>query len=184
MRPVKNRVAHRCRDEHGFTLTELLIATILAMVVLGAGVTLFTASIRNQPRATTQAGAIQEVRTVMERIIRELRQGSSVVSASPSHVAMITYAPSAACAAGSPCRVTYACSSATCTRTEANPDGGAATAPVQVISGMSGGDVFTYTPATEARPASVGVSLGLPARDGSNAITLNDAATLRNQASP
>jgi Tfp pilus assembly protein PilW len=179
-----DRLAQRCRGQDGFTLTELLMATVLAMVVLGAGVTVFTASIRNQPKATTQASAIQETRTVMERMIRELRQGSSVVSASPSQLAFITYAPSATCEDGSPCRVTYACSGGTCTRTEANPDGAAPGAPVQVIAGVSSGEVFTYVPPTETVPASVGVSLALPARDGSNAITLEDAATLRNQGSP
>jgi Tfp pilus assembly protein PilW len=183
MRTVRNRLAHRCRADDGFTLTELLLATVLAMVVLGAGVTVFTASIRNQPKATNQASAIQEVRTVMERMIRELRQGSSVVSASPAQLAIITYAASATCEDGTPCRVTYACSG-TCTRTEANPDGTGASAPVQVISGLSGGEVFTYVPPTETVPASVGVRLALPTQDGSNAITLTDAATLRNQASP
>jgi Tfp pilus assembly protein PilW len=184
MRTARNRLVHRCRADAGFTLTELLLATVLAMVVLGAGVTMFTASIRNQPKATTQASAIQEVRTVMERMIRELRQGSSVVSASPSQLAMITYAATATCGDGTPCRVTYTCSGGTCTRTEANPDGTGASAPVQVISGLSGGEVFTYVPPTETVPASVGVRLALPAQGGSNAITLNDAATLRNQASP
>src|SRR4029078_5120338 len=77
------------------------------------------------------------------------------------------------------CRVTYSCSGATCTRTEAKPDGTSPGPAVQVVSGLSSSNVFAYTAPTSTAPAYVGVTLAFPAKDGSDAITLADGAALR-----
>ena len=172
----------RIRDEEGFTLVEVLVATVLSMIVIGAAVTVFTVSLASQARVRTQSAGIQEARTVMEQMTRELRQGSSVPSASASQLSVITYVHDTTCGTTTPvCRVTYSCTSAgTCSRTVSAPDGSSPGSPVQLISGLSGNNVFAYTPPTSDAPASVGVTLTIPASDGSNAITLTDAATLRN----
>ncbi len=171
------------RDERGFTLVELLVAMVLGFVVIGGGVMMFTAGIRSQPRVDTQAAAIQQARTSMERMIRELRQGSSVPTANGSTLAVVTYVRDATCGATTPmCRVTYTCAAGTCTRAVAHPDGTSPGPAVRVVQGISNSTaVFAYTPPTATTGASVGVTLAFAGEDGSNAITLSDAATLRNE---
>ena len=70
----------------GFTLVEMLLATVLSMIVIGGAVMAFTASIRSQPQIDAQAHAIAQARTTMERIVRELRQGSTISNASTSQL--------------------------------------------------------------------------------------------------
>jgi prepilin-type N-terminal cleavage/methylation domain-containing protein len=175
-------------EDRGFTLPELLVATVLALLVIGAAVTAFTSTIQSQPRVNSQAAAIQQARVTMERIIRELRQGSSVPSASTSQLSVVTYVHSATCGGAASntaisCRVTYSCSSGTCTRTEANPDGTSPGSSVQVVSGLSSSNVFSYAPPSSTAPAFVGVTLALPAKGGTDAITLSDGSALRNPGS-
>jgi len=175
-------------EERGFTLPELLLATVLGLLVIGAAVTAFTSAIQSQPRINSQAAAIQQARTMMERVTRELRQGSSVPSASASQLSIVTYVHSATCggAASSSsisCKVTYSCSAGACSRTEARPDGTSPGAAVQVVSGLSSTNVFSYTAPTATAPAYVGVTLAFPAKGGTDAINLTDGAALRNPGS-
>jgi prepilin-type N-terminal cleavage/methylation domain-containing protein len=174
------------READGFTLVELLVATVLALVVIGGAVMAFTASIRSQPRIDSQAHAIEQARTTMERLVRELRQGSSVSSASASQLSVVTYVDSTcggtATPAATQCRVTYSCSGGACTRSLAKPDGSSPTTPTQVVSGLSSNSVFSYSPSAAAA-AYVGVTLAIPAQTGHNAITLSDGAALRNRIS-
>jgi hypothetical protein len=51
---------------------------------------------------------------------------------------------------------------------------------VQVVSGLSSDNVFSYTPPTSTAPASVGVTLSFAAQGPNQGITLSDAAALRN----
>jgi|SRR5215211_7220155 len=179
----------RGKHEAGFTLVELLIAGVLGLVVVGAAVTVFTASIRSEPGISSRAAQIQQARTTMERLTRELRQGSGVATASPSQLSMNTYVNSATCG-GDPsamaieCRVTYSCSADDCTRTEAQPADGSAPGPaVLAISGLSSSDVFSYSPdATD--PSYVAIRLEYPAETGDDAITLTDGVALRNRSGP
>ena len=53
---------------------------------------------------------------------------------------------------------------------------------MQVVSGLSSNNVFSYTPPTSTAPAYVGVTLAFPAKGGTDAITLSDGAALRNPA--
>jgi prepilin-type N-terminal cleavage/methylation domain-containing protein len=169
----------------GFTLPELLVALLLGLVVIGAGVTVVTASLNNQPRLTSRTDRIQEARTTMERITRELRQGSSVTAATSSQLTLLTYVHRSSCGGGVArssivCRVTYTCTAGTCTRTEAQPNGSSPGPAVQVVSGLSNGIVFVYTPPASSAPAYVTVTLSFPAQGGDDAITLGDGAALRN----
>jgi Tfp pilus assembly protein PilW len=184
MPTVRSSSREILRETGGFTLVEMLVATVLSMIVIGGAVMAFTASIRSQPRIDSQANAIQQARTTMERLVRELRQGSSVSNASASQLSIVTYVDStcsgAAASTATQCRVTYACSSGTCTRRLAKPDGSSPTSAVRVVSGLSSSTVFSYSPSAAAA-AYVGVTLSFPAQDGNNAITLTDGAALRNR---
>src|SRR3954452_11055671 len=172
----------------GFTLPELLIATVIGLVVIGGAVGVMTAGVSSQPRLGSQAASIQQARTTMERITRELRQGSSVPTATASQLSIVTYVKSATCggAAASTaiaCRVTYTCSSGACSRTVARPDGTAPGPAATVVSGLSSTNVFSYTPPTSTTPPSVGVTLSLGSQGANHGITLSDAAVLRNPGS-
>jgi len=175
------------RDE-GFTLTELLVAMTIGVVVLGAGVLMFTAAISSQPKASARAAKVQQARTTSERIVRELRQGSGVPTATSAQLSILTYVHSAVCGGSYainsiPCRVTYTCTAGTCTRVEAQPDGTNPGAASQVVSGLSNSIFFSYSPNSSA-PNWVGITLEFPADGGDDAITIEDGAALRNPASP
>ena len=172
-------------EADGFTLPELLIATVLGLIVIGAAVGAMTVGVNSQPRLNSQAASVEQARTTMERITRELRQGSSVPTATASQLSIVTYVNSATCggtAATSAiaCRATYTCAAGACSRTEAKPDGTAPGPAVQVVSGLSSTNVFSYTPPTSTAPASVGVTLSFAAQGPNQGITLSDAAALRN----
>lgn len=161
-------------------MVELLIATAMGLVVIGGAVSIFVSGVRSEPRTSSKVAAIQQGRTAMERIVRELRQGIEVPSASPSQLSVVTYVDEATCGGSPastaiPCRVTYSCSAGACTRAVADPDGSSPGSPVQVVTGLSDTNVFTYT-----APDYVGVRLAFEAREAADPVTLSDGAFLRN----
>ena len=185
MRRVWKAAATLRREERGFTLIELLIATSLGLVVIGGALTMFVGAIRSQPRDTSKIAAMQQARTTVDRITRELRQGLEVVttpSPTTSRLEIVTYVKAATCggAAAStsiPCRVTYACSGTTCTRVVAQPNGSAPGPAATVASGLASTNVFSYSPST-ADPGYVGVSFAVTG--SGQPFTLRDGVTLRN----
>jgi len=186
MRRIADRVRALGRSERGYTLIELLVATAISMIVLGGAVTVFIGAVRSEPRTASKVGAIQEGRVAAERITRELRQGSSVSGQSASGLSFLTFVPEFSCGSSPAtdskeiCRVTYACESAQCTRTVAEPDGGSPGSPVLVVSELSSDEVFSYEPEeAEAEPRHVGVSFSFETREG-GPVVVADGATLRN----
>ena len=185
---MRHRSRDMLRESAGFTLVEMLVAAALSMIVIGGAVMVFTAGLHSQPRITTKSDAIQQGRVTMERLVRELRQGSGIVpGTTPSafSLSFVTYVDNA-CDGGSAssameCSVTYTCGSpaGTCTRQVAQPDGSSPGPAVRVVSGLSNTDVFSYSPDAIA-PTYVGVKLAFPSSDGANAITLSDGAAFRN----
>jgi Tfp pilus assembly protein PilW len=184
VRPVLTRLIRRVRDESGFTLAELLSASVLGLIVIGAATLIFMVGVRDQPRLTARDAQIQQARFTMEQIVRELRQGSTVYTATSSQLAFLTYVKSATCGGAKattaiPCRVTYTCTSGTCTRTERNPDGSGTSTATTVVTGLSSSSVFTYSPSSTA-PTYVNATMTFPTPTGASAITIDDGAALRN----
>lgn len=175
-------------NEHGFTLPELLVALVLGLLVLGTGVMVFSASVRTQPGLQERGGSVQQARTSTERLIREVRQGSEVLVADSHQLSLLTYVDSVICGGTSgstaiQCRVTYTCTAGSCTRVEALPNGSSPGPAETVVTGLSGGDVFEYSPSPPSEPTNVNVTFSFPApAPGDDAITVEDGATLRNAA--
>lgn len=173
--------------EGGYSLPELLVAAAIGLIVIGAGMVLLSTVVRSQPQTGERAGQVQQGRTMIERITRELRQAESVATATASNLEMVTYVDSASCGGPSApaaivCRVSYDCVGATCSRTERNPDGSGSAAPVQIVAGIRTPSVFGYQPATN--PSHVSVTLEFADDDGEETITLSDGAAPRNWFDP
>jgi Tfp pilus assembly protein PilW len=184
----RQALATRLRAEGGYSFVELLVAAVLGLIACGVGVMLLTASVNTQPEVSERAGEIQRARSVMEQITREVRQGSHVFSGSATQLTLITYVDKASCGGESAtsaiqCRVEYSCEAGACTRTERNPNGSGTAAGVQVVSGLSSSDVFSYSP-TATDPDYIGLTMAFPASGDEDAITLKDGVTLRNIAAP
>jgi type IV pilus assembly protein PilW len=167
-------------EQSGLTLVELLVASMLGLLVVGAGLSIFIGAVRSEPRTSSKVAAIQQARFTVDRIVRELRQGWDA-TASPSQLSMTTYVKAVSCngpVAGTaiPCKVTYTCAGEACTRVVAQPDGSAPGPAVQVAGGLASANVFSPAPLTE--PTYVGVTFAF-ATDG-EPFTLGDGAALRN----
>lgn len=179
----------RFADERGFTLVELLTVMITLIIVLLAGLAMFEFAQRTQPRISERNDAIQTAQIEIERVVRDLRQSYSVVSAAPTALTVLTYDNKASCAGSDPgasrqCRVTYACGAGTCTRTAAEADGSVPGPPRTLISGLASDSVFSYAPSASS-PTTVYVRFEMapdandPADD---LITLEEGVTMRNVA--
>lgn len=184
MKPIPTSLT----EDHGYTLTELLLtatALIGLLAVMGAGITTIA---RNQVRVADRSAQIQEGRAMIERITRELREGSGVQNPTPSGLSFLTYVRRQECGGSEPpasddtaaiqCRVTYACTDGACTRTEARPDGFEPGPTVRLVEGLRSSAIFTYVPADN--PGYVTVTLEYPGQNGDETVTLSDGATLRN----
>jgi Tfp pilus assembly protein PilW len=185
---INKRLRVRARGEAGMSLPEMLIAATIGLVVVGGAVAAFAVSAKSQPRVSDRAGDIQHARSTIEQLTRELRQGSTVTSASATQLSIVTYVDKATC--GGPtagtaiqCQVDYTCTAGACTRVERNPDGSGGSAPVQVVSGLESANVFTYSPSASA-PTFVGVELTFPAEGDDDSISLGDGVALRNYVAP
>lgn len=179
--------------EAGFTLVELLVAMSIGLIVLAGVVMLLTSVLRSQPENEERTAQIQDARVVLERAVRELRQGKAVEGAAgtPTQIIVDAYTRSG-CNGGPPtaqavlCRVTYACAesggSASCTRR-------AGTGPATtVVTGLASADVFSYgsTSAPQCNLTTIGLpslvclTLTYPGEDGGETVTVEDSAYLRN----
>ena len=184
MRARFDRIRQRLAAEEGFTLIELLTSTMVGLLVVGISATVLVTAVRSQPGLNARDNAISSARTTTERLVRELRQGGTVYTATPTQLSFLTYVHSPTCASASgssasiQCRVTYTCSgSGTCTRQQANPDGTSPGAATTIVSGLSSGNVFSYLPDPSV-PTYIGATFVFPGQNGHDAITVSDGAAL------
>jgi Tfp pilus assembly protein PilW len=174
--------------EAGLTLVELLVAASMSVILVGAATAMLISAVRDQPKLSKKNQNITTARYVLERMTRELRNGSTVYTATGSEVSFKTRVRHSSCGGAVEeepsvpaieCRVTYRCTTSECTRTETAPEvetGGTATT---VVSGLDSSDVFNYEPNSE-EPSYVGITLHIanPAGEGGN-LTVTDGAGLR-----
>jgi type II secretory pathway pseudopilin PulG len=182
-RRLRRRVAALAREDSGWTLIELLVAAVIGLALIGSATFVFAASIQSQPRTASRGADIEQARLAMERLTRELRQAWDVPTATSSQISVLTYVQKATCGGASattalPCRVTYTCTTTACSRVEANPDGTGPGPAAQVVSGITGPAVFSYSPDTTT-PTFIGVNMVFPSDHGDDAITLSDGIAMR-----
>jgi type II secretory pathway pseudopilin PulG len=184
--------SHRARElghhQSGFTLIELMMAIFLLMAVLAIALPVVVQSLQTEPRISNRAARISEARVLVERVARELRQGSVVETATTSTISFRTLVRRTVCGGGTLptastpailCRVTYTCTGGICMRLEQNSDGTGGGAPARMVEGLLSNAVFTYLPnATD--PTYVEVRFEMPADNGNDSITLEDGIDLRN----
>lgn len=183
------RALHRARSESGVTLVELLVASAMGVVVMGAVASLVISAVRDQPKISKQAQNITTARWVLERMTREIRNGIAIKGegeSTASRLSFESYVRHSTCggttmlpSTSAPiiCRVTFECSTSACSRIESAPNTSAGT-PRPIFSGIDSSQVFTYVP--EKQPTYVKVTLRLPNPSGPGALTVSSGASLRN----
>lgn len=67
----------RLREEHGFTLPELLIAMVMFVIILGATLSIFDASGHLSSANARQSDSIEESRVAIDQVTRQLRNLAS-----------------------------------------------------------------------------------------------------------
>ena len=168
------------------TLIEMLIASAMGILLMGAVGTMVVSVMRTQPEVSGRSENVSTARWVLERLTREIRNGVAVDEATASKVSFRTMvrrtecggAPPTGTAPATECQVTYACASTSCTRTETAPGVMSGGTPSLIFKGIDDPNVFTYSPAVE--PTYIGVTLRLPNPEGPANLTVTDGASLRN----
>jgi len=172
--------------EAGMTLVEMLVAAAMSVVIVGGAGTMLISSVRNQPKLTKRSQDVANVRWILERMTREIRNGVVVDRAAPSEVSFKTRVRHTVCGGAvamgpqepsRECEVTYRCSTTSCSRIEALPGVYEGTA-ARMFSGINSSNVFNYSP-DEEHPTFIGVTLTLPNAGGTGNLTVSDGAALR-----
>jgi pilin/secretion family protein with methylation motif len=196
------RIARLLRDQRGLSLVELMVATTMTLMVLGAASILMIMGLRTQPAISDQSFDIQQGRAFEDRFTRELRASYEIEPNPPptsSTLSFDTYVRSTTCGGAPqanpgvpaiPCRVTYTCTAGACYRAEAPPSTGGG-AVVKQVSGLDGSvGVFGTDPtASPAPPGSplpnspgyITIHLAFPANGSTAPIALDDGVDLRNR---
>ena len=191
---VRRRFASADR-EAGLTLIELLVAAAMSVILVGAACAMLISAVRSQPKLSKKSQNVSTARYVLERMTREIREGIVVYSATGSKVEFKTRVRRSACGGGveedpaSPaieCRVTYECTTTTCSRRETEPEAlGGTGAPTTVVTGLASDKVFNYEYGSGAEegagPSYIGITLHIANPEGNGDLTITDGAGLRIQ---
>jgi len=183
---LRKRLA-RADSEAGMTLVELLVAASMSVVLVGAAGSMVISAVQQQPELSERSRNVATARYVLERMTREIRNGIAIYDHTDSQVSFLASVRRTACGAGVEeednkpairCRITYVCTTTTCSRRETSleqPDSGPLT---PIVSGLASSQVFNYGP-DEIEPTYIGVTLNIPNPEGSGTLTVSDGASLR-----
>lgn len=184
-----SRLRSRFGDRQaGLTLVELLVASAMSVIIVGAACMMLISAVRDQPKLSQKDQSITTARYVLERMTREIRNGTLIYRAAPSELAMRTQVRHTTCGSATQlknasepsreCRVTFRCTPTECTRTETEPSVSTGGTPTTVIGGLDSGEVFNYEP-TYQEPNYVGVTLHIANPEGEGDLAVSDGAGLR-----
>jgi len=148
------RRRERTMDD-GFTLTELLVSIGLFSVVSAMVTTAAVTGLHQQTQVANRSDALAAMRTVLQRIDRDIRTTYPLLSASPTQIVLRDVQPSVTRV------VTYAVSGTTLTKSETETTASGATTtvgPTAVLTNLTTSAVFSFAPVTGyAAPAGSGV---------------------------
>lgn len=199
MRALRGR-AHQLRSEAGMTLIEMLVALVMGLIVVGGATTLMISAVRKQPEQQKQAQSISTARYELERMTREIRNGTSVTSATASSVSFVARMRRTVCGGGVPtssstpsiqCQVVYSCSTTSCSRTEREVGKTIGGTTTTIVTGIESAEVFCFVPSANADPTEcgpeksgtaptyIGVTLRVPNPSERGNLTVSDGASLR-----
>ncbi len=199
MRRALRRREGALDGEAGLTLIEMLVAAAMSVVLVGAATSMLISAVRDQPQLSKKAQNVTAARWQLERVVREIRDGVDVTTATPERVSFVARVRRTECggevladpeAPAIECQITYTCTTASCARVEADKEvfAGAATT---AITGIDDAEVFCFVPSanedqTECGPAQegtkptyIGVNLKVPNPSGTGMLTISDGASLR-----
>jgi len=197
---VRRRMAG-AESEAGLTLIEMLVAMMMSVIIVAASTAMLISSVKDQPALSRKAQDVTTARWQLERIVREVRNGVKVETATPSEVSFLASVRRASCGGGAlanptaeaiKCRITFRCSAASCTRTESSRDGLVSGTTTTALSGVGNPQsLFCFVPSSEPDPVEcgpaqaektptyIGVNLEVPNPEGPGLLTISDGATLR-----
>jgi Tfp pilus assembly protein PilW len=160
-------------DERGFSVLELAVASALLLAVLVPVLSALDSGVRTQAHQQARSDALDEVRWVVQRLSKEVRQAVWIdPSSTGSRLVMRTIT------AGSVHDVAYEVDGGTLAR---SVDAGT---PVVVTAGVVvAGSGFVYEPAIggDSAPTLIRLSLSIrPRAPGSEPVTLETDVHLRN----
>jgi type II secretory pathway pseudopilin PulG len=178
----------RLSGEGGFTLVELMVSSLMGVVVMGAVASLMIGTVRQQPKISKESQNISSARWMLERLTHELRNGIAVKEGTASKISFEGYVRHSACGGStvlgpsSPaikCRITYECTTTTCSRKETSP---ATTTGLArpIFSGLTSSQIFTYVPSV-ANATYVKATLTLTdPTDAGSPLVISSGTSLRN----
>ncbi|MDX6634666.1 MAG: hypothetical protein QOF06_869 [Solirubrobacterales bacterium] len=176
------------RGEGGFTLVELLVATTMGVVVMGAVASLVISTVRVQPKISKEAQNVSSARWMLERLTHELRNGIAVKEGTASKISFEGYVRHGTCGGSTvlassssaiKCRITYECTTTACSRKETSPETTIGIAK-PIFSGLTSNQIFTYVPSV-ANATYVKATLRLPdPTDAGSPLVISSGASLRN----
>jgi prepilin-type N-terminal cleavage/methylation domain-containing protein len=177
----------RLRDEHGFTLVEMLVASALSIVVFGASLSFVNASRSASDKNSNRSDSVLQSRDGLERLVREARTALPVGGATPSPAVTASslvfqrVAPGASSdvvlASQTKEWVRWACSGTTCNRTSSAsyppPSSGGPT----LVTALADTNVFTLA-GTNVLNVVMNISVGGSGTPDN--VTLKDGVFMRN----
>jgi hypothetical protein len=157
----------------------VLIATVAALIVVGAAMSLSIIALHAEPQISGRADRVNQARNTLERMTRELRQTYSVQVAGSTELSFFTYERVAGSTTATQRFVSYRCDAGQCIRREGPVGQPLPETGTIVADGVTNSDVFDYQPNT-IRPEDVEIRFVLSIPHQSNTITVDDGVNLRN----
>jgi Tfp pilus assembly protein PilW len=176
---TSRRALARLGEQRGFGLVEVLVASIAALIVVGAAMSLSIIALRSEPRISARSDTVNQARTTLERMTRELRQTYSVQVAGSTELSFFTYERVNGATTATQRFVSYRCDAGQCIRREGPVGQPLPETGTIAVDGVTNSDVFTYQPNT-IRPEDVEIRFVLSIPGQSERITVDDGVNLRN----
>jgi prepilin-type N-terminal cleavage/methylation domain-containing protein len=187
----------RARERDGFTLSELLAASALTLVVASATLYLLETSSNDEKKTAAWATQVQLGQATLERMAHDVRSATVVVAADYNFIQVMANVP--VNGTRTPQVIDYSCGPQSgtnyiqCVRRQASSSAGLSSATGQTIltnleNGTSSANpIFSCVPANCINPTYIGIKAVMPASGElapgpghNNTVVLDDGAYLRN----